>query len=410
MKFLRFGLLLLCLGLGLIGGQAAAWAQAVLGVRVGEHSDKTRVVFDVAPGTRYSISTLATPPQLLVDFPAARWQGQTPSLSAKSGLVAGIQVGGGSDNGQQFKLALKQGGRVQDAFVLPPQGGGAARLVVDVVPAAVSTPTPKPVLAAPTPPAAPILPPPVAAAPRLAPVAVPDLPKGYKPIIVIDPGHGGKDPGAIGRRTKVYEKNVVLQLSRELREALHATGRYRVMLTRDSDIFIPLGERPAVAQKARADLFLSVHADSALASTAVGASIYTLSENASDREAARLAARENRSDIVAGVKLEDNVDPLTKSILLDLMQRDTMNLSDRFADMASANLARAIRTRTKTHGYAGFMVLLSPDVPSALLEAGFLSNPTEEQLLTTRAHRVKIVSAMVKSIDEFFRWKQMVSQ
>ena len=402
----RFLALLLLFALPL-----SARAQAVLDARTGVHDGgRTRVVFDVLPGTRYSITVSNAPPQMVVEFAGARWQGKAePAPPAAASGAVSLQRKD-SAQGQTFTVLFRAPPRVENAFVLPGQGGKPARLVIDAVPDAAATPA-----VARRPEASPAAPPEKAPMPIRAAMAEPAVPRTparqrTKPLIVLDPGHGGKDPGAIGRRTKKYEKDVVLQISKDLRDALLATGRYRVHMTRETDIFIPLRDRPAIAQKLKADLFLSVHADAALNPAALGASIYTLSKNASDRVAARLAAQENRSDMVAGVPLEDKVDAVTKSVLLDLMQRDTMNMSSLLADIIAANLRKSIPTRPNPHGYAGFMVLLAPDVPSALLETGFMSNPREEVLLTQRHHRQKIVRAVVKSIDEFFQRTQMVNR
>ena len=173
------------------------------------------------------------------------------------------------------------------------------------------------------------------------------------------------------------------------------------MLTRERDIFVRLRERIAIARGAGADLFVSLHADSLRSRRARGASVYTLSNKASDKEAAALAAKENKSDLIAGIDLTHE-NPVVANILIDLAQRETMNESARFAKMLIREMGRDMRLLRNTHRFAGFAVLKAPDVPSVLIELGYLSNPTEERLLKTAAYREKAVGAIVRAIDSQF--------
>src|SRR5262249_21621935 len=192
-------------------------------------------------------------------------------------------------------------------------------------------------------------------------------------LVIIDAGHGGVDPGTHGQ-SGILEKDLVLAVAKELRKVLESTGRYRVQLTRDSDVFIPLRERVNIARAARGDLFVSLHADSNDHREIRGASVYTLSEDASDREAAILAEKENIADLVAGVDLTGETNPVA-SILIDLAQRDTMNRSLRFAETVIGRLPAATSVQpVKPHRSAGFAVLKAPDIPSALIELGYLTN------------------------------------
>ena len=219
--------------------------------------------------------------------------------------------------------------------------------------------------------------------------------------IVLDAGHGGVDPGTIGIGGTL-EKNVTLPMVLELRRQLLATGRYKVVLTRDRDIFIPLHERVAIARAARADLFISIHADSIHNSQERGATVYTLSDTASDAEAAAEAARENRSDIIAGVDLSHENKEVT-SILIDLAQRESMNRSVTFASLLVKEIGKqAPLIAEKPHRFAGFVVLKAPDVPSALIELGYLSNGRDERLLTEPRQRAKVASAIIHAIDLYF--------
>jgi N-acetylmuramoyl-L-alanine amidase len=222
-----------------------------------------------------------------------------------------------------------------------------------------------------------------------------------KRVVVIDPGHGGQDPGAIGA-SGTYEKTVTLQVSRDLKRQLEATGRYRVHLTRDRDVFLRLRERVQKARDWKAELFISVHADSIGTSDLRGASIYTLSDTASDAEAAALAARENRADIIAGVDLSQESRDVA-NILIDLAQRETMNRSASFASVLVRELGREIRLQAvRPHRFAGFAVLKAPDVPAVLLELGYLSNLQDETLLKQPAHRRRVAVGVQRAVDAFF--------
>ncbi len=225
--------------------------------------------------------------------------------------------------------------------------------------------------------------------------------KSSKPLIIIDAGHGGQDPGAIGIH-KTREKDITLNYAKALRDALLATGRYRVTLTREDDRFILLHERVALARKHQGDLFISLHADSNPRAEARGFSIYTLSETASDDEAAALADRENKSDIIPGIDLS-TADPDVASILIDLTQRETMNKSAQLADAIVAALPPSIRKLERPHRYAGFRVLKAPDIPSVLIELGFLTNAEDERLLLTKEHRARLVKSVVAGIDRYLK-------
>lgn len=222
-----------------------------------------------------------------------------------------------------------------------------------------------------------------------------------KPLVVIDAGHGGQDPGTTGTRG-TREKDIVLEYARALRKALLEGGKYRVQLTRDKDEFILLRERVNIARQAGASLFISLHADSALVGDARGLSVYTVSEKASDAEAAALAARENKVDMVYGMDLSAQSQDVA-DILVSLAQRDTMNKSDAFAGgLVRALNGGRVRLLENAHRFAGFAVLKAPDIPSVLVEIGFLSNPEEERMLKSNAYRDKLVKALARGIDGYF--------
>lgn len=220
------------------------------------------------------------------------------------------------------------------------------------------------------------------------------------PLVYIDPGHGGPDPGTIGH-SGTFEKNVTLSVARELERQLLATGRYRVKLTRESDVFVALRERFAMARADDADIFISLHADSSFVGDPRGLSVYTLSETSSDAEAAALAAKENKADLIAGVDLTKQSTAVS-SILIDLTQRETKNQSARFAELLVNELGRVTMLLPNTHRFAGFAVLKAPDIASVLIEMGYLSNVQDEALLLSPAHRTKLAGAMLRAIDGYF--------
>jgi N-acetylmuramoyl-L-alanine amidase len=225
---------------------------------------------------------------------------------------------------------------------------------------------------------------------------------GLKPrIIALDPGHGGADPGTTGA-SGMHEKTVVMAVANELARQLTASRRYRVALTRRSDHFVALRERVSRARAAKADLFISLHADSHPDRGVRGATVYTLSESASDREAAALAAKENKADLVAGVDLRRQPDDVA-SVLIEMTQRGTVNQSRAFAGLMVDSLRRhGVATLPRGHRHAGFAVLTAPDVPAILLELGYLSNRADERLLLNKAHQRKLARAIAAAADRYF--------
>jgi N-acetylmuramoyl-L-alanine amidase len=222
-----------------------------------------------------------------------------------------------------------------------------------------------------------------------------------RPLVVIDAGHGGHDPGAISPHGGKREKDATLAIARAVRDELIASGRVRVALTRDDDRYLVLRERSAIAHGLGADLFISIHADSAGAGDATGATIYTLSEVASDREAASLAQRENKADIINGVNLgRENAD--IASILVDLAQRESMNASANFANLLRRESSRELSFRSDYHRMAGFAVLKTPDMPSILLEVGYLTNSNDVSRIYSAAGQQNIATGIRKAVDIHF--------
>ena len=241
--------------------------------------------------------------------------------------------------------------------------------------------------------------------PRATPAGemeLPDVqgPRG-RPLVVIDAGHGGHDPGAISPFGNRHEKDATLAIARATRDALLASGRVRVALTRDDDRFLVLRERYEIARRLGGELFISIHADAAENREARGATIYTLSEVASDQETARLASRENAADIINGVNL-GGADDDVRSILIDLTQRETMNISARFASLLRREAGDAVPFRSDYHRFAGFAVLKAPDMPSILFESGYLTNSSDARRLFSRDGQRAIARSLAGAIETHF--------
>jgi N-acetylmuramoyl-L-alanine amidase len=363
---------------------AAAAAPTVVDIRSGLHPDKTRVVVELTEQVVYEVFTLADPYRVVVDLPELVWQVR-PEPDIAKGLIGNLRYGVFRPG--TSRIVVDATGPVSvAASLLPPGQGGGHRLVLDLKPtdrarflAAVQPPRPPPAMEAGS-----------AAGART----------DGKRVVVLDAGHGGVDPGAVGA-DGLYEKDLVLGYALALRDALLATGHYGVVLTRAKDVFLPLRERVNIARHAQADLFISLHADSLRDPGVGGGGVYTLSETASDDEAADLATRENKSDLIAGVAL-DGQDDEVATILIDLAQREAMNYAARFAQTLVGEIGPVRELRRRPHRFAGFRVLKAPDVPSVLLELGFMSNTRDIRFLRSQAGRDAVVRAVVKAIDRYF--------
>ncbi len=387
----RFFLLAICLALT----APAAWAQPTVSkVRIGEHPDKTRFVMELSEAPRYRVFALPDPFRVVIDLPELGW---TPGLGngsaqAKGGLITAMRFGLFAPGTSRVVLDLSAPAQVRRVFVLPPTGNFPYRLVIDVVPvsrAKFLTARGAPFVSDPP------------LDPTASAFAAPLQPKAdERPTIIIDPGHGGVDPGSRSL-TGVDEKKISLAYARALKRQLEAGGRFRVILTRDKDIFLRLRDRFELAERMEGDLFVSLHANNNNSSRVRGASVYTLSEKASDAEAEALAAKENKADIIAGINLGDQTEVVSK-ILIDLAQRETMNLSKQFANALVGELGKVTKLLGNTHRSAGFAVLKSATIPSILIEIGYLSNQAEERLLRSEKHRISVSRAIGVAIEAYF--------
>jgi N-acetylmuramoyl-L-alanine amidase len=364
---------------------------AVKDIRLGVTAERTRLVLDLGAKVDFDIFLLDRPRRVVVDLPSLAWPTDQPTVD---GLVQKIRFGQFTADKSRLVIDAKGPVRVAKSFLLPPSSGLPHRLVIDLVKTGnkeFADQVAKDRAAK-------------RSAKKAAPAPTPFTPKprkqaNSKPVIVLDAGHGGVDPGALGRKAR--EKSVTLNFTRELAKQLRKTGKYKVYLTRNRDIYIPLRQRVNIARKHNADLFISIHADAIKRKNVRGMSIYTLSETASDKEAAALAKKENQSDIIAGIDFADQP-PEVANILIDLAQRETKNLSVKFANLVVDNARGKTRLLDRTHRFAGFRVLKAPDVPSVLIELGFLTNRSDEKQLLSTAWRRKVAGALVNSVNGFF--------
>jgi N-acetylmuramoyl-L-alanine amidase len=361
-------------------------------VRVGGDDRKVRFVVDLSRKIDLAVFTLADPYRVVVDLPQVSFQFAPKAGDQGRGLVKAFRYGLVMRGGSRIVLDTKGPVKVDKAFVLDAAQGQPARLVLDLSATDRASFMHNMALTA-----------------RQARVAAvrSELPSAHdsgdpRPLIVLDPGHGGIDTGAVAP-TGQNEKDIVLTFALLLRDKLEHTGKYRVAMTRSDDTFIPLGERVRFARAQQASLFVSIHADfiPRREGQAEGASVYTLSDKASDEEAAKLADVENRSDAIAGVDLSSEPDDVA-NILIDLAQRETKTFSTQFARTLVGELKATIRMHQHPLKSAGFKVLKDPDVPSVLLELGYVSTKADLVNLESPQWRSRTADSLVQAIDTFF--------
>lgn len=369
----------------------------VMDVRVSATPERARLVIDLASKTEFALVSLSEPDRLAIDVRAATFSVPQPSgKPAGEGMIAEYVVEQAAPDRVRTILTLSAPAQVQQAYMLDPFEGQPARLVVDVIPATAeefaanvardlaASGTAAPPVANPTP-----------AGGSELPVAV-----ATRPLVVIDPGHGGIDSGA-ETADGIKEKDIVLAFALRLQELLVASGRFDVALTREDDTFLRLEERVALARTNKADLFISVHADSFQQPDIRGASVYTRDENATDVLDKVLADNENKTDIIAGFAMPQMA-PEVVDILLDLMRREMRHQSFMAAQAIVHQLQPSVELRRFPVRQADFFVLQAPDVPSVLLELGFLSNADDMANLLQGEWQDRTADALARGVSAYF--------
>lgn len=360
-------------------------------VRLGGDEAQTRFIMDLSQKIDLHVFALADPYRIVVDIPQVTFRLPPKAGETGRGLIKAFRFGLVMPGGSRIVFDLAKPARVEKAFVIDAANGAPARLVLDL--AATDRESFLHKIA-------------VEEKASSAQPAQPHEPQAAstdpRPLVVLDPGHGGIDTGTKGPGGE-EEKDIVLDFAKRLRERIEASGKYRVLMTRSDDTFIPLADRVRIAREASAALFMSIHADwlSRKEGDAQGATIYTLSETASDPAAARLAEEENRADVIAGVDLKDEPDDVA-GILIDLAQRETKTFSVQFAHKLVGAMKSATRMHKEPIKSAGFRVLRAPDVPSVLVELGYVSNKEDLQSLLSDTWRDHTSDSMAAAVDGYF--------
>ncbi len=365
----------------------------VEGVRVWNSPDSTRLVIDLSDIATYKLFTLDNPYRVVIDIENAKYVAKFDKAMLENSSISSLRHGL-RDKGIRLVLDMQE--KVKpSSFLLGPNQAYGHRLVIDLgqlKPSNIALNTqPAPTIASKQP---------VPTAPS-TPTPIEHKPSAREFIVAIDPGHGGDDTGAIGNHQHLKEKDVVFAVSKKLLTLINAQPGMKAFLVRNGDYYVGLRNRMTLAREKGADLFISVHADSFKDARASGASVFVLSEKGASNEAARwLAEKENRADLVGGVKLEDKGD-LLASVLLDLSQTASQSASHELANHLIANLAKVTDLHHKTVQRAGFLVLKSPDIPSVLVELGFISNKQGEKKLQNSTHQQALASALLAGVKTY---------
>jgi N-acetylmuramoyl-L-alanine amidase len=368
--------------------------------RVGGDQGLTRFVMDLSRKIEVRAFALADPYRVVIDLPQVVFNLPPKAGERGRGLIQAFRYGLIMQGGSRIVLDVSKPVKIDRAFVLDPVGEQPARLVVDLV--GIDRDAFMKSLALNSPP------------PR-ASAATPREEEAVhhgegRPIIVLDPGHGGLDFGTVAGND-VMEKAIVLDFALLLRDRLEKSGKYRVVMTRTEDVFVPLVDRTRMARIRQAALFISIHADALRKGegTAQGATVYTLSETASDAEAARLADSENRADVISGIDLSHEPGDVA-DILIDLAQRETKAFSVLFAKLVVGDMRRVARMHKFPMKSAGFKVLKAPDVPSVLIELGYVSNSDDLTHLTSQSWQTRSAGAIAQAVDTYFSTRVAGSQ
>jgi N-acetylmuramoyl-L-alanine amidase len=359
-------------------------ATQIRNARLWRSDDKLRLVFDLSGPVQYKTFSLSAPERLIIDLSGANFSGDFSQLALDNSVIRAIRSGhfGQGDT----RIVLDLSGPVQlNSFLLPPQDGQGHRLVLDLKA---------------------IAPLQIAAAPseKREPIIDKAHPK-RDIIVVVDPGHGGKDPGAVGAKGE-REKDVVLSIAQLLAKRLKREKGFDVKLVRNDDFFVPLRKRVEIARKHKADMFISVHADAAPRLTASGASVYCLSEGGATSATARfMAQRENGADLLGATSLLNlkDKDPMLAGVILDMSMNATIAASLQLGNPVLGSLAGITTLHQKRVEQAGFAVLKSPDVPSILVETGFISNARDSQRLVTARHQQAVADGLFDGLQRYFQ-------
>ncbi len=358
--------------------------------RLAGDDQRTRLIVDLSAPTPIKAFTLADPYRVVIDLPEVAFRLPETAGRQGRGLISAYRFGLLAPGRSRIVVDVKRPVAVDKAFVLDPVDGQPARLVLDLTPTDRKAFLQSMATREAAEPAA------TASTEKTAQAA-----KDDRPLVVIDPGHGGVDPGAAGPEGAA-EKDIVLAFGRALKAKLEAGGRRRVIMTRDDDSFVSLPDRVKLAQTAGAAVMISIHADTLADKSPVrGATVYTLSDKASDKDAERVAEKENRADMIAGVDLSEEPEEVA-GILFDLTRRETRSFTTQFAKDLVRELRGAAKLNKNPLRSAGFRVLKAPDVPSVLLELGYLSSAEDAKLLTSDEWRDKATSAVADAVDRYF--------
>lgn len=358
------------------------WAGQVDGVRLWRAPDHTRLVFDLSSSAEHKVFALSNPDRLVIDVGSTAFSANTSELSFADTPIKKLRHG--VRNGKDLRVVLDLRQKVKPrSFVLKKHAGKPDRLVVDLYDSNKETI-------------------------KTVTTVTPAQGKKRDIIVAIDAGHGGEDPGALGPGKRMYEKDIVLKISKQLAEMLNAEPGFKAKLTRTGDYYIPLRKRRNKAREMRADLFISIHADAFTNPQANGASVFALSRRGASSESARfLASRENDADLIGGagdVKIKDMQADVAE-VLVDLSMTATLASSLDVGARVLSEIGGVTKLHKRQIEQAGFLVLKSPDVPSILVETGFISNPGEARKLNTFAHRKKLAKAIFLGVKEYFHDK-----
>ncbi|KFG70462.1 N-acetylmuramoyl-L-alanine amidase [Microvirga sp. BSC39] len=349
---------------------------------------KTRFKVTLSKPVTAQVSLMERPDRLVIDLPEVAFHLPAEAGRSKEGLIASYRYGLFAPGRSRVVMELAQPAVVSGLTTSPDSTGAATILTIEL--SRVDREEFRRTASGSSAPA------------KEGPGPAVQATKDARPVIMIDPGHGGIDPGAAASSGSVAEKDLVLSFAQRLRKKLEDSGRYKVLMTRDQDVFVSLGDRVRAARAAQADLFISIHADSISGGQDVrGLTVYTGSERASDADSARLADRENKADAVAGVESGDMPDDVS-DILMDLTLRETRGFSHGFASRLVGEFDSVARLNKNPHRQARFQVLRAHDVPSVLVELGYLSSQKDLDLLMSEEWRAKMVSAMSNAVDRFF--------